>query len=93
MPCSNGRGMANVAPLGYHRLQQGDAMPETSIQTLPGFSDLSKVAEERLRHYREDPSSTVPAFDAMVQRALKDSDECRTISNEEMHRRIETWQK
>lgn len=33
------------------------------------------------------------AFDLMVQRGLKDSDERRTISNEEMERRIRTWQK
>ena len=33
------------------------------------------------------------AFDLMVQRGLKDSDEQRTISNEEMDRRIKSWQK
>jgi len=33
------------------------------------------------------------AFDLMVQRGLKDSDEGRTISNEEMQRRIKTWYK
>lgn len=33
------------------------------------------------------------AFDLMVQRGLKDSDERRTISNKEMKRRINTWQK
>ena len=33
------------------------------------------------------------AFDLMVQRGLKDADEGRTISNEEMARRIKTWQK
>lgn len=33
------------------------------------------------------------AFDLMVQRGLKDSDEQRTISNEEMERRIKTWEK
>ena len=32
------------------------------------------------------------AFDLMVQRGLKDSDEGRKITNEEMHRRIKTWQ-
>jgi predicted transcriptional regulator len=31
------------------------------------------------------------AFDLMVQRGLKDSDEGRTITNEEMHRWIKTW--
>jgi predicted transcriptional regulator len=33
------------------------------------------------------------AFDLMVQRGLKDSDAGRTITNEEMQRRIKTWQK
>ena len=33
------------------------------------------------------------AFELMVQRGLKDSDEGHTISNEEMQRRIKTWQK
>ncbi len=33
------------------------------------------------------------AFDLMVQRGLKDSDEGRPISNEEMERRIKTWQR
>jgi predicted transcriptional regulator len=33
------------------------------------------------------------AFELMVQRGLKDSDAGRTISNEEMNRRIKTWQK
>jgi len=32
------------------------------------------------------------AFNLMVQRGLMDSDEGRTISNEEMQRRIRTWQ-
>lgn len=31
-------------------------------------------------------------FDLTVKRGSKDSDEGRTISNEEMHRRIRTWQ-
>lgn len=33
------------------------------------------------------------AFDLMVQRGLKDSDDGRAISNDEMQRRITTWQK
>ena len=32
-------------------------------------------------------------FDLMVQRGLKDSDERRTVSNEEMAHRIKPWQK
>ena len=33
------------------------------------------------------------AFDLMVQRGLKDSDEQRITSNEEMERRIKSWEK
>lgn len=33
------------------------------------------------------------AFDLMVQRGLKDSEEGNTISNEEMEHRIRAWQK
>jgi len=33
------------------------------------------------------------AFDLMVQRGLKDSDEGRTVSNEETGRRIRAWQR
>jgi predicted transcriptional regulator len=33
------------------------------------------------------------AFDLMVQRGLKDSDDGRVIPNEEMRQRIRTWQK
>ena len=33
------------------------------------------------------------AFDLMVQRGLKDSDEGRTVSNEEMGRRLKAWQR
>ena len=33
------------------------------------------------------------AFELMVQRGLKDADEGRTITNEDMQRRIKTWQK
>ena len=33
------------------------------------------------------------AFDRMVERGLKDSREGRHVSNEEMGRRIATWQK
>ncbi len=33
------------------------------------------------------------AFAKMIERGLKDSDKDRIISNEEMKRRIKTWQK
>jgi hypothetical protein len=75
-------------------------MPETSIQTPPGFNQLPKaeqvrylqalwdqissnpdlvpvpeshlqLAEERLRRYREDPSTAKPAFDVVDRLARK----------------------
>ena len=75
-------------------------MPETSIQTPPGFNDLPKaeqvrylqalwdqissnpdevpvpeshlqLAEERLRRYREDPSTAKSAFDVIDRLARK----------------------
>jgi hypothetical protein len=75
-------------------------MPETSIQTPPGFNELPKaeqvrylqalwdqisanpdevpvpeshlqLAEERLRRYREDPSTAKPAFDVIDRLARK----------------------
>jgi predicted transcriptional regulator len=33
------------------------------------------------------------AFDLMVKRGLKDSDEGRVVTNDQMHRRIKIWQK
>ncbi len=33
------------------------------------------------------------AFHAMIERGLRDSDERRTVSNDEMERRIRLWQK
>src|SRR6266446_10339226 len=71
------------------------SMPETSIQTPPGFNELPKaeqvrylqalwdkistnpdevpvpeshlqLAEERLRRYRQNPSTAKPAFDVVV---------------------------
>jgi len=50
------------------------------VQKLPDDSSYEEIIREL-------------AFDAMVQRGLKDSDEGRTVTNEEMQRRIKTWQK
>lgn len=33
------------------------------------------------------------AFSVMVQRGLADSDQSRTISNDEMHQRIRSWRR
>jgi predicted transcriptional regulator len=50
------------------------------IKRQPGDSSYDEIVREL-------------AFDLMVQRGVKDSDEGRTITNEEMQRRIRTWQK
>ncbi len=61
---------------------------------------MSTAKEKITKLIRKQPDDSsydeiirVLAFDLMVKRGLKDSDEGRTISNEEMHRRIKTWQK
>ena len=66
----------------------------------PRRLDMSTAKEQITELIRKQPDDSsydeiirVLAFDLMVQRGLKESDEGRTISNEEMHRRIKTWQK
>ena len=61
---------------------------------------MSTAKEQITKLIRKQPDDSsydeiirVLAFDLMVKRGLKDLDEGRTISNEEMHRRIKTWQK
>ena len=50
------------------------------IQQLPDDSSYDEIVREL-------------AFHVMIERGLKDSDEDRTISNEEMQARIKTWLK
>lgn len=64
------------------------------------MSDMSTAKEQITELVKKQPDDSsydeiirVLAFDLMVKRGLKDSDEGRTISNEEMHRRIRTWEK
>jgi predicted transcriptional regulator len=61
---------------------------------------MSKAKDELtelIEHQPEDSSQEEIirelAFHAMVQRGLMDSDAGRVISNDEMARRIRTWQK
>lgn len=54
---------------------------------------ISEVVKRQPDDSSDDEIVRELAFDLMVQRGLKDSDEHRTISNEEMERRIKTWQK
>ena len=50
------------------------------VQQLPDDSSYEEIVREL-------------AFHVMIERGLKDSDEGRTISNEEMQARINTWLK
>jgi predicted transcriptional regulator len=61
---------------------------------------MSTVKEELTRLIREQPEDSSReeivrelAFHVMVERGLADADAKRTISNEEMARRIRSWQK
>lgn len=59
---------------------------------------MSTVKEEILRLVREQPEDSTAeeivrelAFHLMVERGLADSDAGRSIPNDEMSRRIESW--
>jgi hypothetical protein len=61
---------------------------------------MATVKDELTRLIQEQPDDStydeilrVLAFNLMVQRGLRDSDEGRTISNEEMGRRIRSWRR
>jgi len=61
---------------------------------------MSTVKEELTRLIQGQPEDSTRdeivrelAFHVMVERGLTDSDAKRTISNEEMERRIRSWQK
>ena len=61
---------------------------------------MSTAKEELTRLIQEQPDDRSPedivrelAFHVMIQRGLADSDAGRVISNEEMGRRIRSWQK
>jgi predicted transcriptional regulator len=61
---------------------------------------LSKVKEELTKLIKEQPEDSSReeivrelAFHLMVERGLADSDAGRVISNDEMARRIRSWQK
>jgi predicted transcriptional regulator len=61
---------------------------------------MSTVKQELIRLIEDQPDDSSHdeilrelAFAAMVERGIADSDAGRTISNEEMARRIESWRK
>jgi predicted transcriptional regulator len=53
---------------------------------------IAQLIEKQPDDSSYDEIIRVLAFDLMVKRGLKDSDEGRTITNKEMHRRIRSWQ-
>ena len=55
--------------------------------------ELTKLVQDQPDDSSYDEILRELAFNLMVQRGLKDSDEGRTISNEEMGGRIRSWQK
>ena len=55
--------------------------------------ELTKLIQDQPDDSSYDEILRELAFNLMVQRGQMDSDEGRTISNEEMQRRIRTWQK
>ncbi len=54
---------------------------------------IAKILDEQPDDSSYDEILRELAFARMVQRGLVDSDEDRTVSNEELQRRIRTWQK
>jgi predicted transcriptional regulator len=61
---------------------------------------MSPAKEQLIRVIQEQPDDSSAeellrelAFAAMVERGLADSDAGRTVSNEEMGRRIESWRR
>ena len=55
--------------------------------------ELTKLIQDQPDDSSYDEILRELAFNLMVQRGLKDTDEGKTISNEEMGRRIRSWQK
>ena len=55
--------------------------------------ELTKLIQDQPDDSSYDEILRELAFNLMVQRGLVDSDEGKTISNEEMERRIQSWQK
>ena len=55
--------------------------------------DLARLIEEQPDNRSAEEIIRELAFHVMIQRGLADSDGGRTISNDEMGRRIRSWQK
>jgi predicted transcriptional regulator len=59
----------------------------------PTKAELIRVIEEQPDESSYEEILRELAFGAMVERGIADSDAGRTIANEEMGRRIESWRK
>ncbi len=59
----------------------------------PAKAELIRVIEEQPDDSSYEEILRELAFGTMVERGIADSDAGRTISNEEMGRRIESWRK
>ncbi len=59
----------------------------------PAKAELIRVIEEQPDDSSYEEILRELAFGAMVERGIADSDAGRTISNDEMGRRIESWRK
>ena len=55
--------------------------------------ELARIIEAQPDDSSPDEILRELAFELMVQRRLKDSDDSKTVSNDEMGRRIRTWRK
>jgi predicted transcriptional regulator len=55
--------------------------------------ELTKLIQDQPDDSSYDEILRELAFNLMVQRGLRDSDEGKTISNDEMGRRLQSWRK
>ena len=83
--------MANVR---FHSLSIGARIKRSrEVAMSTAKEELTKLIQDQPDDSSYDEILRELAFNIMVKRGLKDSDEGKTISNEEMERRIRSWQK
>jgi predicted transcriptional regulator len=71
----------------------GAALEGWNLPMSPAEAQLIRLIEEQPDDSSFEEVLRELAFAAMVERGIADSDAGRTISNEEMARRIESWRK